>query len=112
MLTLTADELKAKMDADETFMLVDIRNAEHYEHNHIASAVNLPYDTNFVETAAKVLLDKEVPVIVYADFHGKQECFDAIKKLQELGYQQVDLFDSGLHGWMEAGHQLQFGEEC
>jgi len=111
MLTLTADELKTKMDADETFMLVDIRDAEHYEHNHITSAVNLPYDEKFAETAAKILPDKEVPVILYADFHGKQECFDAIKKLEELGYKQVTLFDSGLHGWMEAGNELQFGEE-
>ena len=111
MNTITADELKAKMDADETLNLIDLRDTERYEHNHIAGAINVPYDDKFVETAQKILHDKDVAIVLYADFAGKPECPTAVTKLAELGYQDVKCFDAGLHGWMEAGHRLEFGEE-
>ncbi len=111
MNTITAKELKAKMDGDANFLLIDLRDLEHYEHNHIVGALNVPYDDKFVETAGEVLPDKEVEVILYADFPDKPVCPTAVSKLTELGYQNVKCFDGGLHGWMEAGHQLQFGEE-
>jgi len=111
MNTITTDELKAKMDADQTFNLIDLRGVDHYEHNHIVGAINVPYDDKFVEVAQKILHDKDVTVVLYADFEGKPECPLAVSKLAELGYQDVKCFDAGLHGWMEAGHRLEFGDE-
>ncbi|MFH1142306.1 MAG: rhodanese-like domain-containing protein [Candidatus Uhrbacteria bacterium] len=111
MNTITVDELKAKMDAQDIFNLIDLRSVEHYEHNHIVGAINIPYDDKFAESAEKILHDKGVTVVVYSDFEDKPEYQMAILKLSELGYTDVYCFNAGLHGWMEAGHRLEFGEE-
>ena len=111
MNTITTDELKAKVEAGETFNLIDLRDEAHYEHNHISGAINVPYDDKFTETAQKILHDKEVTVVLYADFEDKPECPIAVSKLTELGYTDVNCFNEGLHGWMEAGQRLEFGGE-
>ncbi len=53
---ITREELKAKMDRGEKFVLVDALSAKHYESSHLLGAVNLPYES--VDEAETVLPDK------------------------------------------------------
>jgi len=41
---ITREELKAKMDREEKFILLDALSAEHYESSHLPGAINLPYE--------------------------------------------------------------------
>jgi rhodanese-related sulfurtransferase len=48
---ISREELKAKMDRGESFVLVDALGTEHYESSHLPGAINLPYE--FVDEAER-----------------------------------------------------------
>ena len=60
---ITREELKAKMDRGEPFVLVDALGPGHYASSHLPGAVSLPYE--FVDEAGRVLPDKDAEVVVY-----------------------------------------------
>lgn len=64
MIEITSEELKAKIDRGESFMLVEALPEEAYREGHLPGAVNIP-PGRVRESAAKVLPDKAAEVIVY-----------------------------------------------
>jgi rhodanese-related sulfurtransferase len=59
---ITREELKAKMDRGEKFVLVDTLSAKHYDSSHLSGAINLPYE--FVDEAETVLPDKDADIFL------------------------------------------------
>ncbi len=57
---ITREELKAKIDRGEKFVLVDALSQGHYESSHLPGAINLPYE--FVDEAEEILLDKNAKI--------------------------------------------------
>lgn len=106
---ISIDELKAKMEANEIFTLVDLRDKQLYEHNHIPSAMNVPYVNDFKGDAEGILHDKDAEIIAYADDESSSE--GACATFNEMGYRNLKCLDGGIRGWMEKGYQLEFGEE-
>ena len=62
---ITREELKAKMDRGEKFVLVDALSAKHYDSSHLPDAINLPYE--FVDEAETVLPDKDADIFFPKD---------------------------------------------
>ena len=62
--TITRDELKAKMDRGENFLLVEALPTPYYRHTHLPGAINLPPD-QVKELAPTLLPDKAAEIIVY-----------------------------------------------
>ena len=62
--TISRDELKAKIDRHEQFLLVETLPATAYHHAHLPGAINLPLD-QLVTQAAKLLPDKDADIVVY-----------------------------------------------
>ena len=62
--TISREDLKAKLDREDDFILVETLSEEQYEHAHLPGAVNLPPD-QVRELAGKVLPDKDADVVVY-----------------------------------------------
>ena len=106
MKTITAEELKKKIDANEDFILVDVLSNESYEGKHLPKAINIPVG-ELKERAPNELQDKSKEIVVYC---GSTQCHaspKAAKKLEELGYTNVADFESGLAGWQEAGYSFE-----
>ena len=61
---ITRDELKAKMDRGEEFVLVDTMPKRYYRHSHLPGAINLPAN-EVRERAPELLPDKDAEIIVY-----------------------------------------------
>jgi rhodanese-related sulfurtransferase len=61
---ITRDELKAKMDREEEFVLVDTMPKRYYRHSHLPGAINLPAN-EVRERAPELLPDKDAEIIVY-----------------------------------------------
>jgi rhodanese-related sulfurtransferase len=61
---ITRDELKAKMDREEDFVLVDTMAEKYYRHSHLPGAVNLPAD-QVRRRAPELLPDKDADIVVY-----------------------------------------------
>ncbi len=62
--TISRDELKAKMDRREQFLLVETLPATAYHHAHLPRAINLPPD-QVKQLAAILLPDKHADIVVY-----------------------------------------------
>ena len=56
--------MKAKMDREEDFVLVDTMAEKYYRHSHLPGAVNLPAD-QVRRRAPELLPDKDADIVVY-----------------------------------------------
>ncbi len=62
--TISREDLKAKLDREDDFVLVETLSEDRYGHAHLPGAVNLPPD-RVRELAGEVLPDKDADVVVY-----------------------------------------------
>ena len=93
--TMKYEELQNKLNAQENFVLLDVRTQEEFDAGHIASAILLPYDEIALK-AATVLPDKEKEIVLYCR-SGRRSAI-AKKALVELGYKDVEDF-GGVNRW-------------
>lgn len=91
--------------------MIDAREKEKYEHNHIADALGIAWGPEFEQKIQHVLPDKDAEIVVYGSNEACEMAKDAADFLEKSGYTKVKLFPPGLAGWMEAGLKLQFGRE-
>ena len=93
--TMTTQELQNKLNAQENFVLLDVRTQEEYNAGYIAGAILLPYD-EINAKATIVLPDKEKEIVLYCR-SGRRSAI-AKKSLLDLGYQKVVDF-GGVKRW-------------
>ncbi len=62
--TITRDELKAKIDRHDNFVLVETLPAQTYHHAHLPGSINLPLE-QIAELAPKLLPEKNADIVVY-----------------------------------------------
>jgi rhodanese-related sulfurtransferase len=62
------EELKAKMDGGDPFVLLEVLHPRYYRHSHLPRALNLP-PGKVAERAPELLPDKEAEIVLY--------CWDA-----------------------------------
>ena len=62
--TISREDLKAKMNRGDDFVLLETLPEEQYRHAHPPGALNLPPD-RVRETAPELLPDKEADIVVY-----------------------------------------------
>lgn len=106
--TLTAEELKNKIDSGADFYLVDVLSANSYQARHIPGAKNVPLSADFVEQFEKQIgAAKDAEIIVYCSSSTCQASPKAASMLEEAGYTNVSHFKDGLAGWQEAGYKFE-----
>ena len=62
--TISRDELKAKIDRGDDFVLVETLPATAYHHAHLPGAINLPSES-VTSHASQVLPEKSAEIVVY-----------------------------------------------
>ena len=62
--TITQEELKAKIDRGDDFVLVETLDPKYYRHTHLPGALNLPPD-QIAAIAPGLLPDKNADIVVY-----------------------------------------------
>lgn len=88
-------DAKARLDAGEAVVVVDVRTAEEYAEGHIPGSLLLPLDSIGAD-ALSALPDKDAPLFVYCR-SGRRSAI-AAAQLLEMGYTQVwDL--GGILSW-------------
>ncbi len=101
MRDITREELRAKIDCGDGFVLVDALSVEHYASSHLPGAVNLPHE--FVDEAEKVLPDKDAEIVVYCMNVDCEASGLEARELVEMGYANVLHYAGGKQDWMRAG---------
>jgi len=61
---ISRDELKAKIDRGDKFLLLEILDATEYREGHLPHALNLPPD-RIEELAPELIRDKNMEVVTY-----------------------------------------------
>lgn len=97
----TADEIKARLDRKDKFVLVDVREDREYDADHIVGAVHLGKGIIERDVEAKYpALDTELVLYCGGGFRSAL----AADNLQKMGYTNVLSMDGGWRGWNDAGY--------
>ena len=89
--TITGEEAKARLDANEDAILLHVRTQEEYDGGHITGAVCQPDLPRPFE--------KDAEILVYC--RSGRRSAEAAKKLTDMGYTNVSDFGS-IQNWPEA----------
>ena len=92
---ITAEEAKQIIDAEEGYIILDVRTQEEYDQGHIPNAILIP-DTEIETKAEEVLPDKNQLILVYCRSGRRSKLASEI--LAELGYTNIREF-GGIIDW-------------
>ena len=97
------DPIRRRMDAQENFMLIDVREESEYAAGHIPGAVHMGRGV-IERDIEKHIEDTSTELILYCG--GGYRSALAAESLQKMGYTNVISMDGGYRGWREAGHPI------
>ena len=100
---VSIDQVKARLDRGEKFLLVDVREESEYAKDHLPGAIHLGkgiIERDIEERAPEL----STPLILYCG--GGYRSALAADNLQEMGYTNVLSMDGGIRGWREKQYPL------
>ncbi|MCZ6515742.1 MAG: rhodanese-like domain-containing protein [Acidobacteria bacterium] len=96
----STDDVKKKLDADEKFHLIDVREGEEYARGRLPGAV--PLSKGIIERDIEAQApDFEAPIVLYCG--GGFRSALAAENLQKMGYKNVSSMWGGWRVWNEKG---------
>ncbi len=105
--TINRDELREAVNEGEV-VLLEALPASYFEEQHLPGALNLPLD-DLDELAARLVPDKDQPVVTYCSNDACSNSAIAADRLEELGYRNVRRYEAGKQDWVEAGLPTESG---
>ena len=97
----TVDDIKARMDRGEKFVLVDVREESEYQKDHLPGAVHMGKGVIERDVEHK-FPDLTTALVLYCG--GGFRSALAADNLQKMGYSNVISMDGGARGWREKGY--------
>ena len=100
---VSIDQVKARLDRGEKFLLVDVREESEYAKDHLPGAIHLGKGTieRDIEQRAPEL---STPLVLYCG--GGYRSALAADNLQKMGYTNVLSMDGGIRGWRDKHYPL------
>lgn len=96
-------ELKARVEAQDDLIVLDVRERDAYDEAHIPGARLLPRGQLELRVNTE-LPDPTRRILVYCEF-GRISTL-ATATLRELGYQRAVALDGGMNAWRDAGYPV------
>lgn len=109
MKKITREELKAKMDSGEEFILIEALADKYWRETHLPGALQLDYP-EVKEKAGDLLPNKNETIVVYCASSGCMNSRLAAATLEKLGYTDVYEYEEGKEHWIEAGFPVESGQ--
>ena len=97
----TVDEVKARLDKGDKFVLVDVREDSEYEKDHLPGAIHLGKGVIERDIEARIP-DTGTPLVLYCG--GGFRSALAADNLQKMGYTNVISMDGGVREWRRKGY--------
>ncbi len=99
----SVDDVKARLDRGENFLLVDVREESEYAKDHLPKAI--PLGKGIIERDIEERVpDLDTPLVLYCG--GGYRSALAADNLQKMGYTNVLSMDGGIRGWREKSFPL------
>jgi rhodanese-related sulfurtransferase len=99
----TVDDVEARLDHGDKFLLVDVREESEYAKDHLPGAIHLGKGIIERDIESRVP-DLKTPMVLYCG--GGFRSALAADNLQKMGYTDVLSMDGGHRGWKEKGLPL------
>jgi rhodanese-related sulfurtransferase len=103
---IAIDEVKARLDRGETFLLLDVREEREYANDHLPGAIHLGKGVIERDIEERVP-ELDTPLVLYCG--GGYRSALAADNLQKMGYTNVLSMDGGIRGWREKHFPLTQG---
>src|ERR1700722_6185904 len=100
---VSADQVKAKLDAHEKFHLIDVREESEWAKDHVKGAEHLGKGIIERDIENKVP-DLTAEIVLYCG--GGFRSALAAENLQKMGYKNVLSMDGGIRTWREKNYPL------
>ena len=98
------DDVKARLDRRDKFILIDVREDNEFDADHLPGAVHLSKGIIERDIEGKYS-DLHTPMILYCG--GGFRSALAADNLQKMGYTDVISMDGGIREWREKGYPLE-----
>ena len=102
------ETVRARLEAGDSFVLVDVREAAEWDRGHLPGAVHLGKGVIERDIEAAVP-DLDTPLVLYCG--GGYRSALAADALQRMGYTDVASMDGGWRAWTAAGYPVEGGPE-
>lgn len=104
---VTVDNVKTRLDTDEDFFLIDVREESEYAAGHLPKALHL--SKGIIERdIEKVIADIDAQIVLYCG--GGYRSAMSADNLKKMGYRNVLSMDGGYRSWREAGYPVVHDE--
>jgi rhodanese-related sulfurtransferase len=104
--TVDTAGLKALLESDKEFVLLDARSGKWDDGRRIAHAKLLPAGSS-KRDIAKALPDKNAQIVTYCSNTKCPASGKLAHALAKLGYKNVTEYPQGIEGWVEAGNGVK-----
>lgn len=108
MREITRDELLAKIQGGDDFVLVDALAPMSFAASHLPGAVNLP-PTWVDDRAAAKIPSVDAEIVVYCSGPTCDSSLLTATRLAALGYRNLLHYSGGKEDWVDAGLPLEGG---
>jgi rhodanese-related sulfurtransferase len=95
---VSLDDVKARLDRGDKFVLVDVREESEYAKDHLPGAIHLGKGVIERDIEERVP-ELNTPVVLYCG--GGYRSALAADNLQKMGYSNVLSMNGGIRGWRE-----------
>ena len=105
----SAETLKTAIDNNEPVVILDVRDKEQYDAEHLPGAISLP------RAAIELDIDELVPdqdTHIVAHCGGNTRGSLSAHTLQIMGYKNASVLTGGFRGWKAAGLPIEKGDEA
>jgi rhodanese-related sulfurtransferase len=103
---LTVDDVKARLDRGDRFVLIDVREESEWNKGHLPGAVHLGKGIIERDVEERVS-DTGAEIVLYCG--GGFRSALAADNLQKMGYTNVWSMDGGYRDWTDKGYPLTSG---
>ena len=91
---ITPMEVKARLDANEVFVLLDVRSPAEHQQEHLAGSTLIPLGA-LRSRLGELPKEKEIVAFCKVSMRG----YEAAKILQGAGFKRVRVMDGGMAVW-------------
>ena len=96
-------DVKAMMDNQKEFYLVDVREDREWENGHLPNAIHLGKGV-IERDIERTIPDKESHIVLYCG--GGFRSALATEAIQKMGYVHAISMDGGFKDWVESGYSV------
>ena len=100
------EDVKRKLDAGETFSLIDVREESEFARARLPGATHLGKGV-IERDIEEAVPETDAEIVLYCG-GGYRSALAALNR-QKMGYTNVISMDGGVRGWKEAGYPMDEG---